>query len=413
MIQIIVARLLIPSEKGIFSLIAQSTVIIAVVFGLGLDVSTTYYISKKKFDKDKTFSSLCVFSIFVMIINIVILLILWFFNLDFLGLDNFYIINIFLVVPIFLLNNLNKSFALGMNDIDTYNLFDVMQPLLFTLFIVVIFFLRLSLHQVVVLWSISFILTCFVTIPLVIKKYMISNFTFNIDFIKNGFKFGIKSYLSNLIGVLNIRVDIYIISFFAITQGNKLIGIYSVAIATSETILMVSNSISTVLFPNLSGKNSENDKRLLYKALNIDFYISFILIIIMVILSKFLVGFLYGVNYIDATNPLRILLLNSLLLSLWNIINIYFVSSLNNPMVGSIMALISFMSKVLLNLLLFPVLGLNGISLSALISSIVVIIIGFLWVRKYVKLNFYKLFNANNAYLGIRELLYNIRRLFC
>jgi len=70
--------------------------------------------------------------------------------------------------------------------------------------------------------------------------------TFDRLLTKETFRFGLKSYLQNLVGSLNYRLDVYILAFFLTP---KQVAFYGVATSLAEVAWYIPNSVGVVLFP--------------------------------------------------------------------------------------------------------------------------------------------------------------------
>ena len=72
-------------------------------------------------------------------------------------------------------------------------------------------------------------------------------------------RFGVQSQLSNLIQLLNYRLDSYLVLFFVNTSG---VGLYAVAVSLSEGMWFIANSVAIVLLTNLTAGDEDYAARM-------------------------------------------------------------------------------------------------------------------------------------------------------
>ena len=72
-------------------------------------------------------------------------------------------------------------------------------------------------------------------------------------------RFGVQGQLSNLIQLLNYRLDSFLVLAFVDKAG---VGLYAVAVSLSEGMWFIANSVSVVLLTNLTAGDEENAARM-------------------------------------------------------------------------------------------------------------------------------------------------------
>ncbi|BAN47711.1 putative polysaccharide biosynthesis protein [Metapseudomonas resinovorans NBRC 106553] len=121
--------------------------------------------------------------------------------------------------------------------------------------------------------------------------------------------YGWKVHVANLCSFLVYRVDIYILGIF---WGASTVGIYSVAQQVVERFWMISQAISTVMFPSLASMKSKNDSDgvdlIVKKSLKWVFISSFLGLLILFVVVDWAIVLVFGDRYAEASTLIKILL---------------------------------------------------------------------------------------------------------
>jgi O-antigen/teichoic acid export membrane protein len=175
--------------------------------------------------------------------------------------------------------------------------------------------------------------------------------------------FGIKSYVSNLMRQLSLRLDVFLLTVLA-AGGIQATGVYSVATSVAELILFVPQSIRLSLFPMVAASSTVEANRLTSQASRHTLFLTTACGAIIAILAGRIIPFLYGDNFAAAVFPLLILLPGVVMLSQAHI----FYGDLTGrgrPGTTAISALLSLMVTIVLDIILIPRYGIAGAALAA------------------------------------------------
>lgn len=362
---IIIARVLGPKNQGIYSLVILIPNIISTFLIFGVDVSSIYQIGKEEDKKEKInfFISLAVIiSLVSLIISFPIVLIFKDILLGEISIN--YVLLALTLSPIMVFNQIIGSIFKGLEDFYIFNMISIIQKVLFFL-TVLLLFITPKLNIVIIGLIMS---SLFQTTYLLIKLKNINNkFKFVLTYkdIKESLSYGIKVYLSNLITFLNYRFDIIIMkTFLPFAQ----IGYYSVAVSIVEKLWIVSTSISTVIFPRLSGSKSNIERNnITGKMTRIVFTMTLIISIILFLLSDFLIPLLFSKDYVSSVKPLKILLVGIFFLSFSRVLS-NDISARGYPQINTVLSFINLLINISLNILLIPRFGSNGAAIATSIS---------------------------------------------
>lgn len=127
------------------------------------------------------------------------------------------------------------------------------------------------------------------------------------DYLSVALRYGAKAYLSNILSFLNYRLDLFLVNFFVGPAGA---GLYTVAVRLVEQLWMISQAVSTVLFPSLSAMtNDEARFRTTTEFMSrVVLWSTLVTSIFLATLAESLIDFLFGVNFVSAASTLMILL---------------------------------------------------------------------------------------------------------
>lgn len=329
--------------------------------------SIIYFLRKEIYNFQEIIASSFVFYLVLTVVEIISVFVLdIFMNFEYL---------IFIVGFIILINlqKLSINLLLGIGKIEYKNFVTFSRNVFNLILFSILYFLFLDYFdiEIVLILTISTYVFSILLAFYFIKKenYDFEFVDFNLNKIKKVISDCISiskhAYLSNLANFLNYRVDQWLIVYFL---NESLLGIYSIAVNISERFWLISQSIATVLYPEVANKNKFNkiiskiDKLLI---------VSLILGVIAWIISYFIletiVLFIYGQQYIQVSDIFLILFPGIILFSIVKIIAGFF-SGLGRPDLRVKVAIVSTVLNLAANLYLIPRYSIKGAALSTVIS---------------------------------------------
>jgi O-antigen/teichoic acid export membrane protein len=119
--------------------------------------------------------------------------------------------------------------------------------------------------------------------------------------------YSLKSHLSNVVSLLNYRVDLFIVNLLA---GPYAAGLYSTAMRMAEQVSIISQAVSTVLFPRLSAMAKDEAARQALTAVvaRAALWVTLAAAVAVASLSGLMVPILFGTEFGPAVAPLLVLL---------------------------------------------------------------------------------------------------------
>jgi len=376
---IILARVLGPTGKGIYTLIILVPTVMLKLGSLGIEAANVYFTGSKQYKTKDIISNSLLSSI---LLGLILILLFWgIFHLkifhDFFisnQINPYYLWIVVLTVPLSLLSGYLRNILLGKEEIITYNKLNIFQSIFHLTAIVI---LLLIFVQGVLGATIAYILTTiFVTLVIIlfIKNFDEISLNYNRKLFKDSAKYGVKAYFGNLAQFLNYRLDMLLVAVFLTPTE---VGYYSLAVGIAEKLWMLPGAIATVLFPRISSLQDKEANNLTPRIARHTFFIIFILSLILAILIRPLIKILFGITFLPSVNPLLILLPGIVALSSAKTLTAD-MAGRGKPQFGAYSAFISLAVNIPLNLWLIPKWGIAGAafasSVAYIIATIVVII---------------------------------------
>ncbi|NEU30306.1 flippase [bacterium LRH843] len=358
----IIARVLGPEGQGKYALIILLPTMLVTLGNMGVQAASVYYIGRGDYPTHTIFKTNVWFTIILSLISIVvgIIISLLFGDILFSGVELRILLLILLIIPILYANNLFHSIFQGMQDFSAFNVIIVMSQLVTLLLVVLLVLLfPLGLTGALISFVMGQLTTLTITVYLMKKRMAISlnKSKASLDFAKKSLSYGWKAHLSNILAFVNYRADILLISYF---MNPIAVGIYVIAVSIAEKMWVISQSISSVLFPRISSY-TDNDLRndLTTIVGKIVLYLSIVLAVFLFFSMDFIINLLFGKLYLSSSAIIKILLPGIVLFSMDKILS-NDLAGRGLPVINTYTSLITVILNVSLNLFLIPRYGLSG-----------------------------------------------------
>lgn len=168
------------------------------------------------------------------------------------GIDNKVIIITLITIPFFSLQINLLSILLSKTFVTLYNKINILSKILNFILILVFIMIYKSPLSVLILNCISTFIILNINIYIVFVKFKYRIKRINICLLKKMLNYGLKVQFSNIIQFITYRLDVFIIGYLLTV---KEIGLYSNAVSLAEIIWQIPNTISTILYPDISKEN--------------------------------------------------------------------------------------------------------------------------------------------------------------
>jgi len=385
---IIIARVLGPEGKGVYTLVILIPSMLVLLGNLGIGIANTYFGGSKKYNWDEL-ASISFISSLLLGIPLSILFLTYYFIVHPIFLSEIKtqcIVFAAMTVPFNLFTTYFRCILMGQKRFLEYNLVNVLQNgILVILVIIVLFFLERGISEVILSWLIATITTTAFSFFFVRKTTSVK-WGFSYPVFKTLLKFGSVGYLGNIISFLNYRIDMILVSSLVTPaiMATTLVGYYSVSVSLAEALWYFPGAVGTIVFARTPGLNNEDADKTTPRICRNTFFITFIFALILLALSKLLIILLFGVSFLPALRPLYILIPGIIIFSICKVL-CNEITGRGKPLINIVAAAISLFINIPLNLLFIPRIGIEGAALASTISYSVcalIVLIEFVGVSK-------------------------------
>ena len=180
------------------------------------------------------------------------------------------------------------------------------------------------------------------------------------------FSYGSRSYFDSLFLKLLLRLDFLFVSAMVGAEG---LGYYAMATAAAELLLIVPNSLAIPLFSFLLKTGIKEKNATIATLLRLLFAGMIVLALLFWVFGKLLILVFFGKDYLPAYLPMVLLLPGLVGLSFVTPIRLALLGE-NRPGAVSIIGGLSLVMDVVLNYLLIPSWGIEGAAFAATVSYV-------------------------------------------
>ncbi len=373
---ILLARLLGPEGKGLYTLTILLPTLVVTFFNGGIGPSTVYHVAQARFPLDE-----------VVINNMMLALmigcagalggggLIYFWGGKFFpDVPQKYLWMALLLIPTGLLFTYLQAIFQGLQRFFEFNLVSLLYASLFLAFVfIALWVLEKGVLGAVVAGISAWFLTDAVLFVMLKKRIGITSLRLNKPYLKRVLEYGIQFHLGNIVGFLNYKADLFLINVFL---NPAAVGFYSVSVALVEKLWLVSQAASAVLFPGIAAEKGEKARNKItpFVARSI-FWLSLVSALILLCLSRWVVTFLYSPTYLSSVYPLQILLPGIVALNVGRILA-NDIAGRGYPILNTYLGIAAFTINVALNVLWIPEHGIAGAALASSISYSVILIGG-------------------------------------
>jgi len=368
---ILIARTVGPEGKGALDLILATAGLLTMVLAFSLPPGVTYVVAKGKTNiRALTFRLLGVaLAQTVTTLLILVLVANTKYSEKFLppGVGRWLIPGIALFVLLELLTAHWRAMLVGRQQIMKVNNVEMLGRLLqFLLLFAVAAILasKGSRISVAVLFVLTLIVSGFININLLLKLSPAFNDHSGTASFREVLQFATPSYLGNLAQFLNYRLDVFIVSIFA---GYAAVGRYTLAVGLGQLLWLLSNAAATVLLPKIAAAEHENSAAHTMRVNRLSLGASFAGAVVLGVAATLFIPFLYGEDFRGSVDALLWILPGIVAFSIVNVLAAY-LGGIGKPHLNLIVAVVSLIATISLNLLLIPRLNIVGAAIASSVS---------------------------------------------
>lgn len=381
LVSVLTARFLGPEEKGKYDLIISAITLLSLILSFSLPSGIIYIIASKKSGILKLIKILSLFSILQFILTYAIFLLeintqkTFLTNILFPKISINY--SLIAIIAIYLFFNIQthyfKAILIGYQRIIKTNQYDLISKIFLPIFLLLgipfINYLEQKTSYISYLWITLF---CIIITNLLylsaLREYFRSTLTYPSNIYKI-IRFSAPCYLSNVLQLLNYRIDIFFVAYFSNSISE--VGFYTLAATLVQLIWLFPNSMKTVIFAKVAHESQQRDKvEVTIIAARIVFIISIILGILMAVTSPYILPVVYGNDFKPVILPLILLLPGVIIFSLTRIFASY-LAGIGNTRVNLFASSFGFIATILMDIMLIPNYGINGAAIASTVSYLI------------------------------------------
>lgn len=255
---LIIARTLGPEGAGAFSVALLLPTMLSQLFNLGINSANVYFVASGRFRLGDVWAAsrdtMVVMSVFGLGFGAVLILV-WG-EIAFPGVSQPTLLLAMLVFPSSLLAGVVASLFQALQDFRAFNVTVLVQPSLSLVGIVLLWLIGgFNLFGAIMVLVISHTLALLVALAFLRRKTnLTASGTDRLTYLGVALRYGMKAHLGNLVSFLNYRLDLFLVNLIA---GPASAGLYSVAVRLAEQLWIISQAVSTVIFPRLSSMTED------------------------------------------------------------------------------------------------------------------------------------------------------------
>jgi len=372
---IIIARTLGPEGKGIFSLVTLVPVLIVTIINLGVGPTTVAVVAQGRYPLREILGNNILLAIGIGIVGLFIGLTMTFLLQEsvFFGVAQNYLFLSLALTPMYLFFSYLQNMLVGTKEFKKYNSLTILQALATFAFVVVaVWAMDLEIMGAISATLAAAFLTNILLFYWTNKIAGGISFRANRAYLKKISSFGAQINFGGILGFLNYRIDMFIISGFL---NPVAVGFYSISVTFAERLWLISQAASTVLLQRVAAETDEQARKELTPLVaRTTLWLTALGALLMFFVGPWLVSLLYSLQFLPAVKPLQILLPGIVALSVCRLLA-NDLAAREKPTPNTYATGVALLVSVILNVLWIPKYGIEGAAWASTISYCVALVI--------------------------------------
>ena len=400
LVRVILAKNLSMEEFGLFYAVFAFLGLIGIFKSFGFDKALAKFIPEfmHKKENDSIKNSILYVVIIQLITNSIVIIVIYMIS-DFLASNYFHnsqagIILILMAIAFFLdsFSQVLKFAFQGFKKMAYFSGVDLIRMTLITIIILAGFKLNYGLLSPIIAYIITPIVLLIIFSWILVKKvfpeFFVSKFMINKMLLKRISKYSIHILAISVGGVVLGYTDTIMLTYFT---GLTSVALYSVALPTARVLLYFPRALSEVLLPLTSELWAKKKEKMLREGMELLYKYSFIIIIPLVFMmfsfADLIISVFFGRSYMPAANAMKILSIGMIFATISGI-NSNFFPGIGKPQITSKIVYSAAIFNFIGNLILIPLLGINGAAITTSLGYLIMMTIGLINMRKFIEISF-------------------------
>lgn len=363
---IIIARWLGPGGKGIVNTLGTFTGFVATIAFLGLPTAVVYYSASRTFSYKEIAGNFIFFLlIFSLPLSFISLSIAPFLKSNILkDIPLPLIIVALLLIPLKGFQALLDSFLMALQRFPQL-FFQGVGISFLNVALLALFLIVLKLGVLGAMLATWLLIPTSIAILLYFLKDILKREyfkpVFQKDLLKSLLSYGIKCFLSNILWLVNLRFDVFVVNYFLAPSA---VGLYMTGVAYTELLRMFPSAVSGVLFPRVSISSGEEASK--FTAIIVSILTLFLIpaAILSYLFAPIIIPFLFGKAFIPSVSVVGYLLPGVITWALGSQLGSYLLGK-GFPEAGIWASLGGVIATIALDFTLIPVWGIKGASIAS------------------------------------------------
>jgi O-antigen/teichoic acid export membrane protein len=370
---VVLARLLLPSAKGRFTLILLYSQLAALIIGIGLDNATGYLAGRSREAAKKALANALLWTLALGGLAVVGSIALYGVPGDPMpsgpltelipNLTGSQFLYAALAIPGELIFGVGLLALLGRGQVGLYNGARLLRRAVLLLLIgATAAIAQMSLDAAIVINLIALMISVGAILFAASRQDLLSLRPSG-EVLSEQVSFGLRSVLGSIAERLQFRADAFLVNFYL---GVFWVGIYSVSSGLAETLWYVPNALGVVMFSRAVDPTADAARVAAIMA-RTTLALTALLAVPIFIFAPWLVDTVYGPRFVEAGHALRAMLPGIVVYSVVAILSRYVVGR-GNPGLGTAVLLAGLAVNVALNVFLIPRFGIMGAAMASSVS---------------------------------------------
>ncbi|WP_114390301.1 flippase [Notoacmeibacter marinus] len=374
---LIVARLLGPEGAGIYAVALLTPTLMGQLLNFGLPSANVYFVASRKVSATEAWAASRDLIVCLIVLGLVIAsLVLAFagFRL-FPGVPLPVLFAALAIFPFSLPMTIATGFFQAVQDFRSFNMAVLVQPVLALSGMIVLWLTgTVDLTTIVAMVSMTHALALLFTLYRLNRDIdILTSGKGRAKYLRCALPYGAKSHLGNILSFLNYRIDIFLVNLIV---GPAATGLYTIAVRLTEQLWMISQAVSTVIFPRLASMADDSAARGQFTSFmaRIVLWITLAASGVLAAVAQPLIAILFGADFLGATAALLVLLPGIALFSCARVLA-NDLAARGFAGINLALALVTLAVNTAANLILIPRFGIVGAAAATTLSYTLVLLV--------------------------------------
>lgn len=371
-IQSALARFLGPEGRGSLAVCMVFTTLLTLIFAFGCNTASTYFVASRKFTPSEGLMYTCIYGVLSSALAVAVGFMLLRSPFAFVkkaSLSSFYLA--LCIIPISLIA---ETFVQVLSSLRRFGAFTTFSTLFsFVRLLLTVGLLGLlswGVNGALLAVLIAHAMTIIVVSLFFFKNYQLSWVAPSLHRMGEILDYGIRFYPASISSIATIQIGTIILAFFATPEQ---IGLFAVASTLTFYVMMIPDTLSTILLPRVANDNSGR-RLLITRCLRLTAMFCGGILLLMAIFARPIVIFFFSSAFTPAVPLVWILAIAIFFRAVSKVFVPYLMGS-NHPGILSISYLAGMLVSFLGLVLLLPIFGLTGAAVGMMAGYLTIFIL--------------------------------------